>query len=588
MVSLSSVDVQDYYKRVVGHTDADQFKEAEIICQFVLNQLPDDDRDMRPKFLRCYAKVASDPNESIESISEAINLCPGNNDYLTLLVEISRSREHLEKAKSILQKAIDEKGYTKFLADQMALVALKQGDVVGAEQTLAKTEQTSEIQKERIRLRYQMGDLYGADDLLRDFLKGQAPKTSQDAYLAAFLCSELLEFDRSENYLQVALNVEAANPDYLSLGLRLANWRGDVSRMMELLEKSRPVASSHPFLLSLMIHHDPDITNQTITTAETMANNLSDSSALKTGLLFALAQYYDREKDYEQAWKTLVSANEITARLDPNRFYRLRREAVIARHTNHFKAARSLASKTNIGSQHDVKFVFLVGAPRTGSSLVQSVLTSSDEVGSLSERGALIPHIDRYVQTEDAEAFQGVIEKLATADIAGTRRQGRSESILADKSTITLFFIGLIAKVHPSAHFINVTRDPRDIALSMFFHEFPHTFGYTTNMVSIADELSNRIDVVNGWKEDGFEIESVQYESFVTNPQKEGKRIADYIGIDWSDQFLDTDKRNFVVPTFSAKQVRKPISTDAIGKWKNYERFIDNEALDLLTELSKE
>ena len=107
-------------------------------------------------------------------------------------------------------------------------------------------------------------------------------------------------------------------------------------------------------------------------------------------------------------------------------------------------------------------------------------------------------------------------------------------------------------------------------------------------MVSIADELSNRIDVVNGWKEDGFEIESVQYESFVTNPQKEGQRIADYIGIDWSDQYLDTDKRNFVVPTFSAKQVRKPISKDAIGKWKNYERFIDNEALDLLTELSKE
>ena len=588
MVSLSSVELQDYYKRVVGHNDVDQFKEAEIICKFVLDQLSHDDRDMRPKFLSCYAKVASDPNKSIESISEAINLCPGNNDYLTLLVEISSSREHLEKAKSILQKAIDDNGYTKFLADQMAIVALKQGDVVGAEQTLAKTEQTSEIQKERIRLRYQMGDLYGADDLLRDFLKGQAPKTSQDAYLAAFLCSELLEFDRSENYLQVALNLESANPDYLSLGLRLANWRGDVSRMMELLEKSRPVASSHPFLLSLMIHHDPDITNQMIATAETMANNLSDSSALKTGLLFALAQYYDREKDYEQAWKTLVSANEISARLDPNRFYRLRREAVTARHTNHFKAARSLASKTNIGSQHDVKFVYLVGAPRTGSSLIQSVLTSSDAVGSLSERAALIPLIDRYVQTEDVEAFQGVIEKLATADIAGTRRQGRSESILADKSTITLFFIGLIAKVHPSAQFINVTRDPRDIALSMFFHEFPHTFGYTTNMVLIADELSNRIDVLNGWKEDGFEIESVRYESFVTNPQKEGKRIAEYIGIDWSDQYLDTDKRNFVVPTFSAKQVRKPISKDAIGKWKNYERFIDNEALDLLTELSKE
>lgn len=588
MVSLSFVELQDCYKRVVGHTDADQFKEAEIICKFVLNQLSHDDRDMRPKFLSCYAKVASDPNKSIESISEAINLCPGNNDYLTLLVEISSSREHLVKAKSILQKAIDEKGYTKFLADQMALVALKQGDVVGAEQTLAKTEQTSEIQKERIRLRYQMGDLYGADDLLRDFLKGQAPKTSQDAYLAAFLCSELLEFDRSENYLQIALNLEAANPDYLSLGLRLANWRGDVSRMIELLEKSRPVASSHPVLLSLMIHHDPDITNQTITTADTLANNLSDSSALKTGLLFALAQYYDREKDYEQAWKTLVRANEISARLDPNRFYRLRREAVIARHTNHFKAARFLASKTNFGSQHDVKFVYLVGAPRTGSSLIQSVLTSNDAVGSLSERAALIPHIERHVQTEDVEAFQGVIEKLATADIAGARRQGRSESILADKSTITIFFIGLIAKVHPSAHFINVTRDPRDIALSMFFHEFPHTFGYTTNMVSIADELSNRIDVVNGWKEDGFEIENVQYESFVTNPQKEGKRIADYIGIDWSDQYLDTDKRNFVVPTFSAKQVRKPISKDAIGKWKNYERFIDNEALDLLTELSKE
>lgn len=586
-MSFSSSEIKELYKRVVGYTDPSQFKEVELICQAVLDNLPRDDRDMRPKFLCRFAKATSNPNQAFEAIEEAIILCPENEEFLSILVDICSKREHFETAKSLLQKAIRAQGYKTSLTNLLATVELMLGEIVQAEESLAKTEQTPEIQKERIRLKYQMGDLYGADDLLRDFLNGQPPTTPQDAYLAAFLCSELLEFDRSDNYLERALELEPDNPDYLSLGLRLANWRGERVRMKELLEKSYKVAPQHPLLLSLIIHHDADIKQKTIDRAESLVESIPDSSVLKTRLLFALAQHYDRASDYKRAWDTLVRANNLSASHDPNRFQKLRREAAQARRTNHFKAARSLASQTKTASRHDVRFVYLVGAPRTGSSLIQSVLTADDKVGSLSERAALIPLLDRYVQNEDEQALEKAISELAKADIAGTRRQGRSESILVDKSTITLFFLGLVARVHSSARFVNVERDSRDVALSMFFHEFPHTFGYTTNMISIADELSHRINVVDGWKKDGYEIESVRYESFVSNPQTEGKRLADYIGIDWSDRYLDTEKRNFIVPTFSAKQVRKPISADAVGKWKEYERFFDKEALELLTKLSE-
>lgn len=585
-MSFSTAEIKDYYNRVVACTRPDQFKEVQIICKTVLDHLPRDDHDMRPKFLSRYAKVASTPQEAFEAIEEAINLCPQDNELLSILVEICSSREHFRQAKSLLGKAIEEQGYTNQLTKLMATTELMLGEIVQAEQTLAQTAQTPDIQKERISLKYQLGDLYGADDLLQEYLDGQPPDTAQDAYLAAFLCSELLEFDRSHNYLDRALELEPFNPDYLSLGIRLANWRGDQTRTKELLDRSHSVDPPHPFLLSLIIHHDPDVTQKTVAEATAIADRIPDSNALKTSLLFALAQYYDRTTDYEKAWSTLVRANDLSAGQDPHRFQRLRREAAQARGTNHFNSARSLANGLKTGSKHDVEFVYLVGAPRTGSSLIQSVLTANECVGSLSERAASIPLIDRYVQKDDTEGFANAIEKLSAADIAGARRQGLSESILVDKSTITLFFLGLIAKIHPTARFINVVRDPRDVALSMFFHEFPHTFGYTTNLLSIADEISHRIDVVDGWREDGFAIESVQYESFVSNPQREGRRLADYIGVDWSDQFLDTEKRNFIVPTFSAKQVRKPISTDAIGKWKKYERFFDKEALELLTELS--
>lgn len=585
-MSFSSAEIQKYYKRVVGYTNPDQFKEVEVICKAVLDQLPKNDRDMRPKFLCRYAKASSSPSQAIELIEEAINLCPDNEEFLSVLVEICSKRVHFEKAKSLLEKAVKARGYKTSLTNLLAKVELMLGEIVQAEATLSKTDQTPDIQKERVRLKYQMGDLYGADDLLREYLKGQFSHSSQDSYMAAFLCSELLEFERSNKYLEHALELEPENPDYLSLGLRLANWRGDQDRLKELLEKSYGVDPLNPLLLSLIIHHDSEIKQKTIDSANSIAESIPDTSVLKTRLLFALAQHYDRAKDYERAWNILGRANNISASQDPYRFQKLRREAAQARRINHFKAARSLASQIKTASQHDVRFVYLVGAPRTGSSLIQSVLTADNNVGSLSERAALIPHLDRYVQSEDKKALEKVLQELAKADIAGARRQGRSESILVDKSTITLFFLGLIAKVHPSARFINVVRDPRDVALSMFFHEFPHTFGYTTNMISIADELSHRTDVADGWREDGFEIESVRYESFVSNPQTEGKRLANYIGIDWSDWYLDTEKRNFIVPTFSAKQVRMPISTDAIGKWKDYERFFEKEALELLTQLS--
>lgn len=585
-MSFSSADIKDYYKKVVGYLDADQFKEAEIICKAMLDYLPHNDKNMRPKFLNCFAKVASSSDSAMKAIEEAISLRPDDIEYLMTLVEICSSREQLERAKQFMQKALDTLGYIIPLANLMARLELMLGNIGQAEQVFAKTEQTPEIRKERVGLKYQMGDLYGADDLYKQYLNNEAPKTAQDAYMGAVLSTDLLEFDRSEQLLRHALEFEPDHPDYLALGIRIANWRGDQVRLKELIDRSYKAEPNHPILLSLIITHDYDINSKTISNAESVLESLSENSIYKTRMMFALARYYDQLSDHERAWNMLVRANKQSADQDPRQFQRLRREAVQARGTHHLKAARGLAEGIKSKDHHEVSFVYLVGAPRTGSSLIQSVLTTDNTVGSLSERGSLMPWIERYVQSEDKNAFQKIVKELALADVAGVRRQGRTESILVDKSTITLYFLGLIARIHPSARFINVTRDPRDIALSIFFHEFPHTsgaFGYTTNMISIADELAHREKVVNGWIEDGFEVNSVRYEAFVSNPHDEGKQLADYIGIDWSDEYLDTNKRNFIVPTFSAKQVRKPISPDAIGKWKSYKNFIDSEALDLLS-----
>ena len=232
------------------------------------------------------------------------------------------------------------------------------------------------------------------------------------------------------------------------------------------------------------------------------------------------------------------------------------------------------------------RFIYLIGAPRTGSSLLQSILAAPADVVSLGERAALYAYLrDASSRDMDASSFQRLANDLHKAERAGLERQGKLAPVLVDKTPHHAFVAGLLERVNPGARFVQVFRDAGDVALSMFLRPFPKFFAEATDLDAIADLLQFRLKLSEGWREAGVDILPFSYEAFTQDPKKEGRRLFDAVGLGWDELYLDPSARPDAVPTFSSRQVRKPITARAVPHWQSYKEFAP-AAFSRLAEIS--
>ncbi|MEE9379957.1 MAG: sulfotransferase, partial [Hyphomonadaceae bacterium] len=135
---------------------------------------------------------------------------------------------------------------------------------------------------------------------------------------------------------------------------------------------------------------------------------------------------------------------------------------------------------------------------------------------------------------------------------------------------------GLLALVHPSARFIDMDRDARDTALSIFMHEFPHGFAYSNNLEEIRSYLAFRRTAVEKWIEAGLDVVQLKYEDFVTQPVEAGKTLFGHLDLQWKDELLKPEFRKSPVRTFSANAVREPVQNKRVGRWQNYSKYFNS------------
>ena len=206
---------------------------------------------------------------------------------------------------------------------------------------------------------------------------------------------------------------------------------------------------------------------------------------------------------------------------------------------------------------------------------------------SVGERGALLSRLLDIADKRDTETFEAVREQLRSADIAGLARQGVNSDVVVDKTPHNIYVLPLIDAVHPGARFVNVLRDPRDVAISMLFHDFSELFVEATDISLIESMLRVRLFAAKKYLEAGLDMLSVHYEDFVNAPNVQGGHIARYLGIDWDESTLDPVRRNAAVPTFSAGQVRRPIESPGADRWARFAPFM-GDANESLTSLADE
>ncbi len=236
--------------------------------------------------------------------------------------------------------------------------------------------------------------------------------------------------------------------------------------------------------------------------------------------------------------------------------------------------------------------VFIVGMPRSGTSLVEQILAAHPEVyaaGELNTIGRLAGSVGQLLGTGTSYPLcmrnltQEAANVLSKRYLDYINQINASARKLTDKMPLNFLYLGLISRLFPRARIIHCVRHPLDTCLSIYFQSFGGLHPYSTRLTNIGAFYSDYVRLMKHW-ERALPAESmmrVQYEDLVNNLEDNTRRLVDFCGLDWDARCLEFYKTERHVATASYDQVRQPIYTTSIGRWKKYQ----SELEPLVTEL---
>jgi hypothetical protein len=230
--------------------------------------------------------------------------------------------------------------------------------------------------------------------------------------------------------------------------------------------------------------------------------------------------------------------------------------------------------------------VFVVGMPRTGTTLLTRILGAHPAVADAGELNALehaiAENVDRFVQlpvARDALPLLHDADPTAIAQAYARRTQAHytaATTHLIDKNPMNLFAAGTIARTMPNARIICLVRGPMDACYSNFRQLFQNgAFAYSYDQVQLAERYAVFRRVVDRFVEQlPVNFLAVSYEDLVRNPVEAGRRAMQFCGLEFDPAYADTTRNTTPSATASATQVREPIHTHGIGEWRRYEAHL--------------
>ena len=229
----------------------------------------------------------------------------------------------------------------------------------------------------------------------------------------------------------------------------------------------------------------------------------------------------------------------------------------------------------------DDRPVFIVGMPRSGSTLVEQILSSHPDVYGAGEVKYLARALgqlrDRF---PSLPKYPEMMSKITPAQLDITAKNyqqaiaqgaGKSKRI-TDKLLTNYFFLGLINLLFPNAKVIHTRRDPVDTCLSGFTKLFKDDMPHSYDLGELGRYYGKYRELMEHWEKvlpEGF-MTTVVYEDVVADTEKEAKRLIEFLGLPWNDKCVDFHKSDRPVKTASVAQVRKPIYKTSVQRWKKY------------------
>jgi len=365
------------------------------------------------------------------------------------------------------------------------------------------------------------------------------PDAADTLALLGSLAVDHGRFDEAEDWLRKALAIDPELPEALGSLATLrkmsaadASWRDAAERV---LARGLPVAHA------INLHH-------------------------------ALGKYYDDVDDRDAAFQHHRRGNEL-ARRSRLRYDRAEMTQRVTRTLEAFD--RNVLAALRSGGLGSERPVFVVGMPRSGTSLTEQILASHPEVHGAGELLYWIFAADAE-RAATAEKRAATIAELGRAYLEGLATQAPDASRVVDKLPVNFRHIGLIHAALPGARFIHLERNSLDTCLSIYFQGFSAAHPYATDFGDLAHYYHEYRRLMAHWRAvlPPQTLLEVRYEDLVDDPEAWSRRMLAHIGLPWDPRCLEFHRTERPVLTASNWQVRQPISKGSVNRWRRYERFI--------------
>lgn len=378
----------------------------------------------------------------------------------------------------------------------------------------------------------------------------------------------------AKSQLEKALKEEPRNPDALHGVSLIAKTEGRFEEAETLLSRVLQLNPRLPRALAAQAGmHKMSLSDKAwLERAQDVAES-GVEAADESELRFAIGKYYDDIREFKHAFNSYSRANELLkASADP-----YDRDA--HRHlVDRLIRVYSSDSVARIGGVSESRLpVFVVGMPRSGTSLTEQIIASHPSAHGAGE----LAFWSRAAHEHEAALREGALSESTRTKLAQDylrlleTKSGQALRVV-DKAPVNSDHLGLIHSVFPNARVIYMQRDPIDTCLSCYFQKFVLSMNFTFALSDLANYYRQHQRLMAHWRTalPRGTILDVPYESLVGDQVGWTRKILAFLNLEWDQRVLDFQDTKRSVVTASFWQVRQKVYTDSVRRWRNYEKFI--------------
>lgn len=406
----------------------------------------------------------------------------------------------------------------------------------------------------------------------------------RDVHALMSMGTTLQSLERHDEALDMFAKASKLHPKNALAHLKEGNQHqtlGDFSKARELFERAAKLdpnlVEAHTKLAGMAT--DPKELDEAIDKLKTLAALQSIRPNWRANALFAAARVSQKQKQHAEAFDFYRQANnQLRDKVNFNRasLTAYVNESIQSFSHGAFKIQKEAALATDAP-------IFIVGMPRSGTTLVEQIISSHPLVLAGGEEQKMSGLVNALVREKSGAVRYPVdIERILPAGLQTvgehylTHMNQRFPNAIrfTDKNPFNFFHVGLLAILFPNATIIHCHRDARDTCLSCYFQHFAEakTMDFTTDLADLGHFYNNYKRMMAHWNDVlPHRIVNVAYEEMVGNQEAMSRMLIDRVGLEWDDACLKFNENDRGVLTASQWQVRQPIYKTSLERWRKYE-----------------